>query len=107
MKIFLSGPITGVKDYAEGFKYVENILKENGFKVMNPAVLPPEGFDHEDYMAITLAMQGVCDATFLLPHWEDSLGCCMEVQNANAIQQPIFKNLDTLLRFRERVYEKR
>lgn len=102
MKIFLSGPITGIPNYVEAFDYVEKLLKEQKFFVMNPAVLPPYGFSHEDYMTITLSMQKICDATFLLPGWEDSEGCIEEVKNANELHQPIFYTVDNLLKFRER-----
>lgn len=102
MKIFLSGPITGIPEYAQAFKYVEKLLLEKDFNVMNPAILPPSGFSHEDYMTITLSMQKICDATFMLPGWEDSEGCVQEVAAANELRQPIFYTIDNLVKFRER-----
>lgn len=37
MRIYLSGPITGVDNYLENFKAVEKRLKAAGLEVINPA----------------------------------------------------------------------
>lgn len=42
MTIYLSGPMTGYPEYNEKlFASVSYILKERGFKVVNPHDLPP------------------------------------------------------------------
>lgn len=81
MKIYVAGPITGIEDYKEQFAAAEQLLKEKGHTVMNPAILP-EGFEHEDYMHICLPMVDVCDAVVLLPGWMDSKGAKAEFVHA-------------------------
>lgn len=81
MKIYISGKITGDKNYKKKFADVELELRELGFIVMNPAILP-EGFSWTAYMSIALAMQNVCDATLFLPDWKDSKGAIVEHQDA-------------------------
>jgi hypothetical protein len=77
MKIFISGKITGDPDYRERFAQAEREIINKGHMVMNPAILPA-GFSHAEYMTITLAMQRVCDATYMMPGWEESEGAKME-----------------------------
>lgn len=88
MKAFISGPVTGVEDYREKFKKAEAELLEQGYTVMNPAVLPA-GFEWEEYMVITLAMLCSCDAIYMLPGWEHSKGATMEYKYAKAMDMTI------------------
>ena len=80
-KIFISGQITGDQNYKDKFAKKEEELKELGYLVMNPAVLP-EGLTWEEYMRITLAMLSVCDAILMLPDWEESEGAKVELEYA-------------------------
>lgn len=77
MKIFISGKITGDLGYREKFAQAEREIINKGHAVMNPAILP-DGFSHAEYMKITLAMQSVCDATYMMPGWEESEGAKAE-----------------------------
>ena len=81
MKIYISGKITGDKNYRAKFQQAESELRLLGHDVMNPAILPG-GFSWTAYMSIALAMQNVCDATLLLPDWKDSKGAIIEHQDA-------------------------
>ena len=83
MKVFISGPITGVEDYREKFKIAEMELLEQGYTVMNPAVLP-DGFEWREYMLITISMLCSCDAIYMLPGWEHRTGATMEYKYAKA-----------------------
>lgn len=81
-RVFLCGKITGDDDYQAKFFNAAYALNKAGYAVMNPAVLPPEGFDHEQYMCVTLAMLSVCDALFYLNDWMDSPGAIEEMEEA-------------------------
>ena len=81
MKVYISGGITGIDNYKEVFAAAERELTEAGHAVMNPAVLP-DGFDYEEYIHVCLAMVDVCDAVYLLPNWEKSVGSMMEMRYA-------------------------
>ena len=86
MKIYIAGKITGDKNYREKFEKVASSLREHGFSVMNPACLSEDKeFCWDDYMAISSAMQKTCDATVLLPDWQDSKGARIELQTAERL----------------------
>ncbi len=91
MKIYIAGKITGVDNYKEIFGEAEARLKKMGFTVMNPAILPYPGFEHNEYMQICLTMIDVCDAVCLLDGWEESTGACMEFYHANSNGKLIIK----------------
>lgn len=94
MKVFISGPITGVEDYREKFKKAEMELLEKGYTVMNPAVLPA-GFEWREYMLITILMLCPCDAIYMLSGWEHSKGATLEYQYAKAKSMTIMFALNT------------
>lgn len=76
MRVYLSGPITGVKNYKENFAAAEEKMKKMGFDVINPAafnrVLPEMGY--EEYMDIDLKLLAMCDVIYMLKDWEKSRG---------------------------------
>ncbi len=74
VKIFISGPVTGIENYKETFGKAEERLKNQGHDVMNPAWMPAEGFEHAEYMHVCEAMIDVCEAVCFLPGWQDSAG---------------------------------
>lgn len=91
MKIYIAGKITGDPNYREKFEKVASSLREHGFSVMNPACLSDDKeFSWDDYMAITSTMQERCEATVLLPDWQDSKGATMEAQKAKILGHKIF-----------------
>lgn len=68
MKIYIAGPITGVKDYKKRFQEAREHLEESGLEVINPAALDnvlPKSTTHEGYMRVCLmrwliAMRSIC-----------------------------------------------
>ena len=81
MKVYIAGPITGHPDYKKEFRKAEQLLKEQGALVMNPAILP-EGFTDAQYMAIGREMLLACDTIVMLPGWENSKGANLEFHTA-------------------------
>jgi hypothetical protein len=78
MKVYIAGKITGLANYRELFNAAEEMLRSQGHEVINPAVLPTEGFEHHEYLHINRAMIDVCDAVYFLSNWPDSKGAIIE-----------------------------
>lgn len=98
MKVYIAGKITGDSDYKKKFEFYEKALAEAGHSVMNPARISNyDGFSWDDYMAVSAAMQGVCDAIVLLPGWMESRGARIEANAAHKLGQQIYflKKTDT------------
>lgn len=84
-KIYISGAITGVKNYKKIFKRTEERIKEENPNavVLNPAeiILPsPCGWD--DYMAICMHLLKSADEIHMIPGWENSTGARTEFEYA-------------------------
>ena len=81
MRIYLSGPITGVRNYLDIFNKAAAALTRNGYRVVNPAnlcfVLDGTA-TQEDFLNIDMELLRLCDVLVQLPGWEKSLGCQRE-----------------------------
>lgn len=94
MKIYISGPITGQKNYRGKFARCERALLHLGHTPMNPATVS-EGFSYEDYMKICRAMLEVCDAIFMMPGWAKSEGARIERDWAiEDLELPVFYEIE-------------
>jgi hypothetical protein len=116
MKIYISGPITGIKDrnkYVFQDKQSEiaaifNTLKKEKVKIINPVKL---GFKldkefnklgkipaWEDYMKICI--KELCDSTliYLLPGWGLSNGAIFEKHIANKLKIPCAETREELIK---------
>ena len=80
---YLSGPITGHKNYRQQFARAAGTLKEMGYAVINPAelgaALPLDQMSYEDIMKIDLKLLASADYLVQLPGWERSIGANREL----------------------------
>lgn len=75
--VYISGPITGVKQYWAAFETAEFNLKNLGYVVLNPSKLP-QGLTDEQYMRIDMAMLDAANYIHFLPGAEESKGSNFE-----------------------------
>lgn len=92
MRIYLSGPIAGIKDFERKFEIWKTHLSYMGHDVINPCdVLPhahegecPKGYvtanGHSSACYLRTDLQALleCDAIFMLSGWEQSIGARLE-----------------------------
>lgn len=87
-KAYISGRITGEKNYKEIFERAKEHLENKGFVVLNPAVLP-DGLSLSEYMKIDVAMLDAADYVFFLPNWKYSKGAQVEKAYAEYVGKQI------------------
>lgn len=92
MRVYISGPITGVKDYHKHFDAAERTMKRRGYEVLNPAnndaVMPPTA-THEEYMKVCIAQLSCCEGILMLKGWKRSEGAREEFCYAVDHKMPI------------------
>lgn len=96
MKIYLSGPITGIENYKENFEIAEREacerLSDWEPEIFNPTnIILPKDATHEDYMKICMQELAKCDTIYMLNGWQDSRGACREYGYALGRQMAIFR----------------
>lgn len=99
-KVYISGPITGIKDYNKpAFDEASEELEKHGFVPVNPLVLSvvSKKKTHGDYMRDDIKAMTDCDAVYLLPGWELSRGARDEVYMAKAMDIPVYVSLLSLI----------
>lgn len=81
MIVYISGKITGTKDYLNRFHMAQNSLERSGHTVVNPAEIGtaldrmvPFEMTHDEYMQIDLMLLKKCDAIYMLKGFDDSPG---------------------------------
>lgn len=96
MKIYLSGPITGIENYKENFEAAEREARERLSdwepEIFNPTnIILPKDATHEDYMKICMQELAKCDTIYMLNGWQDSRSACREYGYALGRQMAIFR----------------
>lgn len=97
MRIYISGPMTGIIDYKKYFDDAEEKLKELGLHVFNPAstdAVLPSCMTYDEILKIDLDLLEMCDAIFLLKGWQNSKGAKIELQKALDMHISIFLETD-------------
>lgn len=56
-----------------------------------------EEFSVKEFYNYSMQFLEVCDAIFLVPGWENSMGTKKEIERANQLNIPIFSDVDELL----------
>ncbi len=89
-KVYISGPITGTKDYLEKFEDIETalVLIHQGVEVINPAKVNanlPESTTWEEYMRMSLCMLSMCDGIYMMEGWQQSRGATLEYAYARGM----------------------
>lgn len=91
-KVYISGKITGTKDYMERFAECEKKLTEQGYSVINPAkvnAMLPQGTEYDEYMKMSFTMLEMCDMIYMMNGWSTSNGACMEYDRAKELGKEI------------------
>lgn len=94
MRVYISGAITGNKNYIAQFLNAEHELKALGFEVVNPARLNnimPKSATYEEYMDMCIDLLRICDNIYMLKGWHKSAGANREYGYALASGKTIIK----------------
>lgn len=96
MKIYLSGPITGIENYKENFAAAEREARERLSdwepEIFNPAnIILPKDATHEDYMKSCMQKLADCDTIYMLNGWQESRGACREYGYALGARMAILR----------------
>ena len=88
MKVYISGPVTGNREYREDFGSMSYMLKKNGHQPINPVHIMESVRGVLDYKTILnadLEMLEGCDAIIMLQGWKDSEGAQKEFKKAQRL----------------------
>lgn len=102
MKIYISGPITGlpIAKVRADFAAAEKAIKRLGHEGINPCklqdILNPETTTWEQFMEPALGLLRACDAVAFLPGWEKSHGSRTEYYEAMSGRKDLFYDFETI-----------
>ena len=88
MKVYISGPVTGNKDYKEQFGSMSYLLKREGHGAVNPVQImePVRGvLDYKTILQADLELLEGCDAILFMSGWDNSKGCKKEYDKAERL----------------------
>lgn len=93
MRVYISGPITSVKNYEKKFLERELYLCQQGYDVVNPAsagvrLKKAKGREltWEEYMRHMITLLVTCDGISMLQGHKKSRGATLELQIARALK---------------------
>lgn len=82
-KVYISGPIKGIKDFENNFNNAENKISKLGYKVVNPCTLKHNhDLSYESYMKEDIKALLECDYIYMMEGWENSTGAYFELETA-------------------------
>ena len=85
MKIYISGPMTNIKDLnKKAFSEAAERIKKLGYEVVNPHDIANDG-SWRDAMRQDIKAMMDCDAIYLLHGYEDSRGAMIEYRIAKML----------------------
>lgn len=90
MRLYISGPMTGIEDYNfPAFNAAAADLTAAGYDVENPADKGLiEGWDWEDYLRYDIKQLMDCDGIAMLRGWNSSRGARLERDVAEGLGMP-------------------
>lgn len=105
MKIYIAGPMTGIKELNyPAFNQVAKELRANNHTVYNPAEIIPPAPDFAKslgkrglwiwYMKKAIGKMLKADAVILLPNWKTSAGAMIEKWLAEALDYEVYELKD-------------
>ena len=100
MRIYISGPIRGVRDYRKNFREAAGMLQSLGHSVFNPADMFG-GFTLRECMRWYLLGLTDCDAIYMLDGWSQSGGAKIEHDLALYLGMDVYYNFDQVPDARE------
>lgn len=99
MKIYISGPITGVDNSHYRFEGAEMVVRNTfpNADIINPEKIGyfmPDSTTHDQYMNLSILLLDMCDSIVMLDGWRESTGACIEYGYALAKDLIIIKEKD-------------
>lgn len=86
-RVYISGPIAGfdIKERKLAFLKVQHMLESLGYSTANPFNNGvPDEYHWREHMRADIAMLLGCDAIYMMPGWELSKGCKLELDVASS-----------------------
>jgi hypothetical protein len=86
-KVYIAGKVTGEKyaDCVRKFNRQSEILRNQGYIVVNPMELVPKDTNWKTAMQLCIHELIECDAYYMLPDWRNSRGAKIERQIAQEL----------------------
>lgn len=75
MRVYISGPITGVENFLDRFIETASKLEKDGMQVINPALtngFMPKDTTYEEYMKLDFLLLDMCEAIYMMDGWDKS-----------------------------------